>query len=187
MLRSAKRPVVLGIVGVLFVAVALAGCSSEPGGSGGVSLAQTKSPVQLLRNEAAARVPTGAVSATDQVEDVSIACKTEAADPEGKQRSWRSSVLVSIDNDSAWRVAKLGDDVANSFVEEGWTLSKGPKSTTTNLLLENPGSAASITLSVAEAAEDTDASASIRIVATGPCVETDGAESQEVTQLDKRN
>lgn len=187
MLRSATKPVVVGIIGALFGAVALAGCSTDSGNSGGVSLAQTKSPVQLMRNEAASRVPSGAVSNTDQVEDLSIACKTEAADPEGKQRSWRSSVLVSIEDGSAWRVANLGDDVAASFVEEGWTLSKGPKSTTTNLLLENPGSAASITLSVTEAAEDSDTAASIRVVATGPCVETGGAESQEVQQLEKRN
>jgi hypothetical protein len=140
-----------------------------------------------MRNEAASRVPSGAIGSTDQVEDTSIACKTEAADPEGKQRSWRSSVLISIEEGSAWRVANLGDDVAASFVDEGWSLSKGPQSTTTNLLLENPGSAASITLSVTEPGEDGKTGASIRVVATGPCVETDGTDSQEVQQLEKRN
>ena len=186
MLRSVKKSVVVGIVGALFGVVALAGCSSDTGESGGITLAQTKSPVQLMRNEAASRVPSGAISMTDQVEDLSIACKTEAADPEGRERSWRSSVLVSIEDGSAWRVANLGDDVAASFVDEGWALTKGPKSTTTNLLLENPGSAASITLSETEAADGKEG-ASIRVIATGPCVDTDGAESQEVTQLEKRD
>ncbi|MGV8969564.1 MAG: hypothetical protein ACOH1J_03860 [Microbacteriaceae bacterium] len=187
MFRRAERTVVIGIVGALACAVALSGCSGEDTGEISVSLAQTKSPVQLMRNEAASRIPSGAISSTDQVEDLSVACKTEAADPEGRDRSWRSSVLVSIEDGSSWRVSNLGDDLAASFVDEGWALNKGPKSATTNLLLDNPGSAASITLSVTEAPEGSKEGASIRVVATGPCVSTDGADSQEVKQLEKRD
>jgi hypothetical protein len=187
MLRSVQKSVVVGLVGAVLCAASLSACSGEDTGSATATLAQTKSPVQLMRNEAAARVPTGAVSSNEQVEDLSVACKTEAADPEGRDRSWRSSALVNIGDDSAWRVDKIGDDVAASFVEEGWTLSKGPKTTTTILILENPGSAASITLAVTEAAEDGESSASIRVTAAGPCVLTDGKDSQEVKQLEKRD
>jgi hypothetical protein len=186
MVRSAGTTVVVGVVGALLCAVSLSACSTDGADNGSVGLAQTKSPVQLMRNEAASRIPTGAVEMTDQVEDLSVACKSADADPEGRERSWRSSVLVTIEDGSAWRVATIGDDVAASFVEEGWSLSKGPTTPTTNIILENPGSAASVTLAVTEGADDK-SGATIRVIATGPCVDTDGAESPEVKQLENRD
>ena len=111
--------------------VGMTACASTGGtpGAGGkgatLTLAQTKSPVQLLRNEAAGRVDEFVVETVNETQDLSSACKTEEADPLGLSRSWTSSVDVSLKAGSAWRLDIVATDLVASFEAQGWVASSG--------------------------------------------------------------
>jgi len=174
-----------GVAIALITAGLLAGCASE-GASNELTLAKTKSPVQLLRNEAASRVPTAVVQTVESSEDTSIGCKTEAVDPKGLVRRWKSSVLMDFEKGSSWRVSDVAEELAQSFVDEGWTLSRGPVTKTSVMILESERSSAGIEVQSTLPKEDK-TGATIRITTTGPCVETDGLDSSEVRKLEKRD
>ena len=175
-----------GVAIALVVTSLLAGCASPSASSTELTLAKTKSPVQLLRNEAASRVPSGIVSEVLDNEDVSIGCKTEAVDPKGLVRRWKSSVLMGIENGSSWRVSKVTDEMVTSFTDEGWTASRGPATAVTVTILESEVSSAAIEITATLPKEDK-SGASIRITTTGPCVGTEGADSTEVRKLENRD
>ena len=165
----------------LLIAVALAGCSSAPEAQ---TLAQTKSPTQLLRNEASTRIPPGSIGAISGEEDHSVACKSSDEDPDELYRSWQSSLLASIAADSAWRVEQLTTDITDSFIEDGWYVS-GAKDGKDKTVLTRPGAVSTMAFTVTAGAED-GSGASIHIDATGPCVLTAGPTSNEVTGLEKK-
>jgi len=171
---------------------ALTACASQTGGNSGtatdasLTLAQTKSPVQLLRNEAANRIDEFIVETINETEDLSTACKTAEADPLGLERSWTSSVEVSLKAGSAWRATIVADELVASFEAQGWVASRGAPSAVTYTGLKSETSAATIGLTVTN--EDTAAGtpAKLQITTEGPCVTTAGAESDEVARLEKR-
>jgi hypothetical protein len=175
-----------GVAIALIVTSLLAGCASSSASSNELTLAKTKSPVQLLRNEAASRVPSGIVGEVLGNEDISISCKTEAVDPKGLVRRWKSSVLMGIEKGSSWRVTNVTDDIVDSFTEEGWTASRGPATTVTVTILESELSSAAIEIASTLPKEDK-SGATIRITTTGPCVATEGADSSEVRKLENRD
>ena len=183
------------IAGMAVVALSLAAltaCASQTGGAAEtgtdatLTLAQTKSPVQLLRNEAANRIDEFIVETINETEDVSTACKTAEADPLGLERSWTSSVEVSLKSGSAWRVAIVADELVASFEAQGWVASRGAPSAVTYTGLKSENSAATIGLTVTN--EDTAAGtpAKLQITTKGPCVATDGEKSDEVTKLETK-
>src|SRR4051812_46602090 len=150
------------LVAVLAVAVALAGCSSAPVA---LTLVETKSPVQLLRNEAWYRLPAVMVKQDSETTDASQAC-----DDEGALRLWRSSTIALVTNSQAPRVVLAGDDLAASFVEQGWEATRSEEGAAVLTVLTRSSSVAVIEI---EAVEKTEAHrASIRITASGPCVQT---------------
>lgn len=167
-------------IAVLVFAVVLTGCSSEPDGQ---TLAETKSPTQLLRNEASTRIPPGAIAEISGEEDHSRACKSTDEDPGGLYRSWQSSLLATIEADSAWRVEQISTEVTDSFIEDGWYVS-GSKNGKDKTVLTRPGAVSTMAFTVTAGAED-GSGASIHIDATGPCVLTDGPSSSEVAALEK--
>ena len=178
-----------GLAAVTLSLVCLTACATDSGaaGSGGgskLTLAQTKSPVQLLRNEAASRIDEFIVENVDETEDLSVACKTEAADPLGLSRSWTSSVEVSLKEGSAWRASIVADELIASFEKQGWIASRGAPSAVTYTGLKSETSAATIGLTVTT--EDLAAAtpAKLLITSKGPCVATEGAESDEVKKLE---
>jgi len=163
----------------------LAGCAPSSGGSASsITLAQTKSPTQLLRNETASRVPTAIIAEVAGSEDTSIACKTEKSDPKGIMRSWKSSVLINVEKGSAWRTKAVVDEMSASLVADGWESSKGFDSEVQLTLLTSKQSSVGIELGATQPAEDSDKGATIRVTTTGPCVTTGGAESDEVRMLE---
>lgn len=174
-----------GVAIALIVTSLLAGCASSSASSSELTLAKTKSPVQLLRNEAASRVPTAIIEDVLENEDISISCKTEAVDPKGLVRRWKSSVLMGVETGSSWRVANVTEDIVTSFTDEGWVASRGPASTVTVTILESEMSSATIEITATLPKEDK-TGAAVRITTTGPCVGTDGADSTEVRKLEKR-
>ena len=171
-----------GVAAAIALVLLVSGCGGEAESST-ATLTETKGPTQLLRNEASSRIPTGSIDEIAAVDDTSVACKTEEEDPKGLYRSWRSSLLASIDADAAWRVDQIGKDVADSFIEDGWYVSgtKDGKDTTT---LTRPGAISTLAFTTTEGDAD-GAGATVHIDATGPCVLTEGPDSSEVTKLER--
>jgi hypothetical protein len=181
------------IAALAVVVVSLAGltaCASSSGGGAGAStdavltLAQTKSPVQLLRNEAANRIDEFIVETINETEDLSTPCKTEDVDPLGLERSWTSSVEVSLKQGSAWRATIVADELVASFEAQGWIASRGAPSAVTYTGLKSENSAATIGLTVTNEDVAAGTPAKLQITTKGPCVTTGGAKSEEVTRLE---
>lgn len=161
-------------IAVFVVALVLAGCSSEPDA---LTLVETKSPVQLLRNEAWYRLPEVMIKEDSDTTDTSEACNDD-----GAMRLWRSSTVALVTNSQAPRVVTAGDNLAASFVEQGWEAERREEGAAVLTVLTRTTSVAVIEI---EAVEKTDAHrASIRITASGPCVLTAGADSDEVRKLE---
>lgn len=188
------------IAGLVLVAVAIGGlsaCASPgstvPGDYPDVSLTDTKSPAQLLRNEAANRIPADVIDEIIESEDVSVACLSEQDDPEGTIRSWHSTadVLIKDGND----VKQLTKDLAASFEEQGWTSRNlGGNVNVVSKLLESDESLADIQVSGFEpnpdqgttGLEDAVEQLTVQVQVHGPCVRTGGADSDEVKTLEGR-
>jgi hypothetical protein len=175
------------------LSIAMLSACSPPvaaGASGGVTLADTKSPVQLLRNEAASRIPTAAIESVSDAEDFSFSCKTEAEDPDGLRRSWHSTAQVVVKEASVWRVDAIVDEIAQSFVDQGWSaiplearershavkLTKDDVSTAIRISAQRPPNGEALL-----ANEDP---VTIDLELNGPCVDTAGADSDEVAKLE---
>ena len=183
-MRSAATAILVLSVGIL------AGCASPnsnsaeaPGDYPDVSLAESKSNVQLLRNSAESRIAAEVIeSSTDT--DASVACLSAADDPDGKVRRWLSSTEVNLVRWHAWRVAAVADILVDTFVDQGWsTTDIEGEHTEAARLLTSDNVLAEIQIE-ALGTED-DSAATLYITVTGPCVTTDGADSDEVADLEQ--
>jgi len=183
---------------VMLALTLLSGCGSPaptvPGEYPDVSLAETKSPAQLLRNEAANRLPSEVIDQIIESEDASVACLSEKDDPQGIVRSWHSTADVLIIDDGVTDVQTLVNDLTGSFEDQGWiTRTLGGNASVTSKLLESETSLADIqiagykpndtmpTTGLETKVEQT----TVQIQVHGPCVRTAGTDSDEVTSLQK--
>lgn len=157
------------------IVLSLAACSEE---KTGLTLAETKSPVQLLRNEAASRVPAGLVGEVENSSDSSESCRTAEADPEGLQRAWKSSVRIVLTPEAELDLVLSKFYV--SFREDGWE--QGTYGSDTIVEFTRDGSIANIHITSREAKDG--APAELQVQVAGPCVMTDGEGSDEVTRLE---
>jgi len=164
---------------VLLSAALLTACASGSGGDDSLTLAETKSPAQLLRNEAANRVPADQVEAIIKSQDESTSCRTVETDPDGLLRSWHSAVRFQLVNDASVDPDAVLETLVNSFVDDGWT--RGSFGVETIVELTQTNSETTIHVSVSR--PDPDGGAQIQLAVAGPCVMTDGRESAEVTSL----
>ena len=164
---------------MVLLGAVLAACSSESDQV--ITLADTKSPVQLLRNEAAGRVPTDAVEQVLLEQDESTSCRTPETDPDGLLRSWRSIIRFELRNDGTVDPQGVIDELASTFVDDGW--SKGSFGVASIIELTRPNSETQIHLSLALPDEDAETGGEVQLAVSGPCVMTPGATSSEVTQL----
>ena len=164
---------------VLAACASLAPSAGIEGATDSLTLAQSKSPVQLMRNEAASRLPSIVLRDVADTTDTSIACSTADADPEGRARSWTSGLMVHVNNSRAASVPIVIRDLTDSFLEQDWQVSEETESGVT---LTNAGSA--VIIEFASVPRGEGEAASISITTTGPCVLTDGAESDEVKDLE---
>ena len=193
-----RRTRFIGLATAVVALALLSGCStpqaqSVPGDYPDVTLAETKSPAQLLRNEAANRLPAAVIDQIIESEDTSVACLSEKDDPNGLIRSWHSTADVLIIDDGTASVKTLVEDLATSFVEQGWvSRSLGGNASVTSKLLESDTSLADIQVAGYNV-NDTMASTgleqrveqtTVQIQVVGPCVRTAGADSDEVTGLE---
>jgi len=165
------------------ISLAVVACSSGPAAPS--SLVETKSPTQLLRNEAANRLMAGTDEEVAEQADYSAACKSESEDPDGLYRSWRSTLLATVPSDSAIGVDQFVGALATSFAEDGWVLkeSRGENSADKVSTMTKTGSVAVLKFT---STEDTGDGATILIESSGPCVLTGGADSDEVTGLENQ-
>jgi len=195
MVGGDQKKLASGIALAFVVVAMLAGCSSDSGEAAELNLGQTKSPVQLLRNDAAGRIPPAVIAVVEDAQDVSVACLDEAADPLGLRRSWHSTAIVTIEEGAKWRIETVVDDLINSYVDQGWVARPlGGSATVKNTLLTSGASFAEIRVAskipdadiVSTSTEEVIESALIEVQVHGPCVETGGAESEEVTRLEGR-
>ncbi len=171
------------VIAVAAAAISLSGCASSDSASSEVTLAATKSPVQLLRNEAADRIPKEYVNGSLVVRDYSMACATAEQDPKGTLRNWRSSVRVALKSGITKDVTEIVAGVAQAFADQGWTLSDSGSSAFVDLYRE--GSSNQIHFTTKAANSDAGTGAEIQIQVSGPCVTTAGADSDEVKSLDE--
>jgi hypothetical protein len=172
----------LGATAIVAVTFLLAGCGSPaPEETAQASLGETKSPVQLLRNAAASRIADANVEEILLSQDLSTACQTPETDPEGLLRAWRSTIRLKLTMDAP-AVGSITDDLVASFVEQGWT--EGTYGSASIIELTRGSSPTNIHISTTEADEDAGEAAEIQIQVAGPCVPTDGADSQEVRKLE---
>ena len=188
----------IGLATAVIALTMLSACStpqtgSVPGDYPDVSLAETKSPAQLLRNEAANRLPAAAIDQIIESQDASVACLSEKDDPEGLIRSWHSTADVLIVDDGVTSAQQLVNDLAASFEEQGWTSRNlGGNASVTSKLLDSETSLADIQISgfnindtmASTGLEQKVEQTTVQIQVHGPCVRTAGAESDEVTVLE---
>lgn len=175
MVTADRRALALTIA----LAATLSACSSTETGT---SLADTKGPTQLLRNDVASRVPGEALLTVGEKGDEPVACALED-DPDKLFQKWRSSMVLEINSSFAATVSDLSSELSASYTSEGWDefLSEGSGSSTRTL--KKDGSRSQL---VIETTEDTDGDglgATIAIDVTGQCVKTAGPDSDEVTRL----
>ncbi len=159
-------------VAALGIALALSACSSPETAQ---TLASTKSPAQLLRNEIADRIPASAIEGGLTVGDSSEAC-----DQQGTVRSWRSDAVLAVVPDQAPRLRVIAETLVQSFVDQGWTAStRDASSKLVEFRLTSSSSPSEVHITA-----DASDRRTITIVVNGPCVTTDGADSDEVTSLE---
>ena len=197
MVKEDFTPRIAGLVLAVVAIGGLSACASPtgavPGDYADVSLTDTKSPAQLLRNEAANRIPEEAIDEIIESEDVSVPCLSESDDPQGTIRSWHSTadVLIVDGND----VKQLAKDLAASFEDQGWTSRNlGGNVNVVSKLLESDTSLATIQVSGFEpnadqgstGLEDPVDQLTVQVQVHGPCVRTDGPDSEEVKGLEGR-
>jgi len=173
-------------VAALAIAVALAAtlsaCATE---ARTLNLADTKAPTQLLRNDAASRVPADAVLTVGEKGDGSEGCALDD-DPDGFMRKWHSSLVLEINSASAPNVDRIGTDLSTSYIDEGWDefLSQGTGSSTRTL--KRDGSRTQLRITTTDDVDGDGLGAMIAVDVFGQCVKTDGPNSDEVVQLGTR-
>ena len=198
MVKVDRKLRIAGLVLAMLAVGGLSACASPtstvPGDYPDLSLADTKSPAQLLRNEAANRLPAEVIDTIIESEDVSVACLDEADDPEGTIRSWHSTADVLIKDDGETDVKQLVKDLAASFEEQGWTArSLGGNVNVASMLLESENGMTDIQVAGYEPNSDQASTAleedveqlTVQIQVHGPCVRTGGPNSDEVKALEK--
>lgn len=156
----------------------LTGCATQPQASSGLSLLDTKSPVQLMRNEAADRLDPTVFDDVRKTSDASFPCVTDDGNEGGFVRQWKSSTDLGLVDGADQVVAAM--QIVDSLVGQGWEVEESDEESAVDLtVLTNSESLATIEV----AAADESTSSLVRITATGPCVMTEGPDSAEVSSL----
>jgi hypothetical protein len=190
MVGGGRRRTAAAMVAGAAVALTMVGCAgagqSTPasGVVADVTLAQSKSYAQLLRNEASSRLPPIVLKEVSESTDVSIACDDVQDDPAGRARSWGSSTRILITNSTASRIQSVSDDLAQSFVDQGWAADVAPTSSDDLTVVGLTSDASLASIEITTASKATGQVPSITITATGACALTDGPESDEVRMLE---
>ena len=184
MVHTLQSPIAATATAILALGV-LAGCAPatvDLSEYGEYTLGETKSIVQLMRNDVAGSIPPSVVVSNGDSADLSVACFPTSNDPDGLVRSWQSTERVDILETAAGGVWGVFDRLVTSYQNKGWKVEDVELPDASQAVELTSGSiAATIQLSI-----PTDESPVIQLVATGPCTATAGADSDEVTRLEGR-
>lgn len=175
MLKISKPAAVLALA----IAIALSGCAASSGGTSTVTLAQTKSPVQLLRNDVIDRIEQRFVAEVRPTTDESVACLDQGENPDGLIRQWQSGGEIVLASDAD--VSYVTERLVQGLTGKGWeakVISDAAPITQTELTSSHSLATVDIT------SEQHDDGSVIKIVSTGPCVKTAGPDSDEVKSLE---
>lgn len=175
-----KLSITASAAAALCLALGLSACSATDAPH---TLVETKSPTQLLRNEAAQRLMGGTDEVVAEQKDYSAACKDEVDDPQGLYRSWRSTLLAWVPPESAIGVDQFVGALATSFSEDGWVLHEEQGDDAVSKVTTVTSSKSIVSLKFTSTEDDGDG-ASVYIEASGPCVLTAGPDSDEVKDLE---
>jgi hypothetical protein len=177
--------------GILLVATACGSPAiSVPGSYPNITLAASKSPVQLLRNDVVNRLDATTVFSLESAGDESAACLKPDVDPQETIRSWLSSALITLK--AGVDPKAVFDNLVASYGDIGWKAdSLGDSTHYRSTLLTKSDSVAEIYLTgevprdyVTDTSEaDKLAKATITVSVHGPCVRTEGANSDEIKTL----
>jgi predicted small lipoprotein YifL len=189
---------ILGALALVLTVGSLTACGEAaptvnvpPGDYPDLSLTESKSPAQLLRNTAVSRIPAEVILNAGTDTDGSEACLTEAQDPDGVIRRWKSSVDVNLRLPEAPNTEAIVDAVLATFTDEGWmsqAITGSKADNQAHLLTNETAGTASVSgaqLRIEAVVASDEASSFIRVEAIGPCVVTGGASSAEVIDLGK--
>jgi len=157
----------------------LSACTAQPEDTP-LTLAESKSPVQLLRNEVASRIPQNVVQQAVN-EDFSEACGED--DP--SIRAWHSVVRLELGAAGEIDVDALIDELSASFEEDGWIATPGNERLEQKQAVYTRGGTAAEIHITAEARAGVGHAVVVSVF--GPCVQTDGPDSDEVTSLEGSN
>lgn len=177
MVLHLRRALVAALVSAL-VAVAVSGCGAQ---NDAVSLEMTKSPAQLLRNEVSDRIPETVVDSLVSIDDSSESCGSD-----GFSRSWRSTALFAVRAAKAVDLDAVVDELVEALESQGWSASDRSASAKLREVRLTSATTTTELKLTADRGNDAGAKASIRVVANGPCVVTDGPDSEEVMKLEGR-
>jgi hypothetical protein len=173
-------------VAVALAAFVLSGCTltapSPTDHLSGQTLAETKTPVQLLRNDVIDRIP-GAVVTVATLSDSSRACFPVANDPDGIYRSWVSTADLSVAAGAMGGVDTIVDNILSSLAARDWTAEPVDVSGLRRAYsVVNAASVVTIRLGVEASANEE--APTVLVESRGPCVRTEGASSNEVKTLE---
>lgn len=146
-----------------------------------MTLVESKAPVQLMRNEISARIPAVVVENLIEATDASVSCKDADEDPEGLYRAWQSTATFGVVNSRAGILDNIVGGVVDSFVEQGWVSEADTEEQ--GIVLTKAVSAAELRLTTVERSADNEPQ--IKISTVGPCVLTEGPNSDEVVLLER--
>ncbi len=165
-MESHRRRMIAAILCAVAAASVLSGCAESRTGP---SLAETKASAQLLRNNALAGIDEQYISGFVEWKDESRAC-----DGDERTRSWYSSGLVPIAPSYMSDTASIMQTLARDYEAKGWAVEGEGDAR----ILTKTTSTSRITLTVVPI------TGQLRIESEGPCVATDGPDSDEVKQLE---
>ena len=170
----------LGIT-VAVIAIALSGCAAAETAEATLSLAETKSAAQLVRNSISGQISPEITAAVTDVTDASETCNS---DSKSLMRLWRSTARTELTPDAANKVMTIQQTIAGSFVSKGWTSESVKLSDSETIVtLTNPNSLAVIDITAMTDDDGVGTGATIFVDIAGPCVKTDGPGSAELQQL----
>lgn len=144
-----------------------------------VALNTSKGATQLLLNDLIGRVDSSQLESLGEQTSVSMACLSTDKDPDGTIRRWDASVQVHFVHPEY--AQQIADEIIRSYIDLEWGRQAvtGATADSQAALLTNFTSLAKVQIEVN--------SIGILFDATGPCVRTDGQDSDEVKTLEGRS
>jgi hypothetical protein len=195
MIAKRRSALSVSVAAAVLALATLSACGASPGSDvpkgdyPAISLADTKSPAQLLRNTAVSRIPSEVILSVATQTDGSVSCLSEDEDPKGYIRYWESTVDVQLKLKETPNAQTIVDQVLASFTDEGWMsqqITGSAADRQAHLLTKGTASTESVSLAQVrmEAVTSGDkTTAYIHIDSRGPCVVTNGKDAPDVVEL----